>query len=175
MHERLILEIKQATEAVLCGMLAIEAAAGEPTADSPGPGPIGGVSSMVGMVGEWIGAGAVSCEKEMACRLASVMLMSEFTEVNEDVLDAMGEIANMVIGNIKTNLEETLGPMQLGIPTVTYGANFATRSMVKETWTMVPFHCNGDLFYVQVLLTETSRLSNAGRIQRVLTVAGVGR
>ena len=142
-------------------MMALDSQAGQASPDSAGPGPIGGVSAMVGIVGPWAGTGAVSCEEKLACRLAGAMLMSEYTEVNDDVLDAMGEVANMIIGNIKTNLEDTLGPLALGVPTVTYGQNFSTRSTAKHTWTLVPFTCEGGQLFVQVLLIEGSEFSNS--------------
>lgn len=158
MQERLVQEIKDATGSVLGTMMGIEAAAGEVEPDSPGPGPIGGVSAMVGIVGPWVGTGSVSCDEPLACLLAGRMLMSEYTEINDEVLDAMGEIANMVIGNIKTNLEASLGPLALGVPTVTYGRDFATRSTVKQSWLLVPFDCEGHTLFIQMQLTEATQL-----------------
>ena len=165
MQDRLIKEITEATEAVLQTMMGMEPQRGTPTLDSPGPGPIGGVSAMVGIVGTWTGAGAVSCDEALACRLAGAMLMSQYDKVDEDVLDAMGEIANMVIGNIKTNLEADLGHMQLGVPTVTYGKDFATRSTtVKMSWILVPFACGSETLFVQVMLAEAAELQQQSRL-----------
>jgi chemotaxis protein CheX len=65
--------------------------------------------------------------------------MSEFDTVNDDVLDAVAEVTNMVIGNVKTILENELGPMALSIPTVVFGRNFTARSAGSEAWTAVPF------------------------------------
>lgn len=152
-------------------MMGIEPHRGTPSIDSPGPGPIGGVSAMVGIVGTWSGTGAVSCDEALACKLAGAMLMSQYDKVDDDVLDAMGEIANMVIGNIKTNLESDLGALQLGVPTVTYGRDFATRSTVKTSWTLVPFECDGETLFVQVLLAETAELSHHSRIHLTRVLA----
>lgn len=170
MQERLVQEIKDATESVLGTMMGIAATAGEVEPDSPGPGPIGGVSAMVGIVGPWVGTGSVSCDESLACLLAGRMLMSEYTEINDEVLDAMGEIANMVIGNIKTNLEASLGTLALGVPTVTYGKDFATRSTVKQSWLLVPFDCEGQSLFIQMQLTEATQLPHAHRqnLQRAL-------
>lgn len=173
MHNRLVQEICAATGNVLTTMMALEYRAGQPSPNSAGPGSIGGVSAMVGIVGPWAGTGAVSCEEKMACRLAGAMLMSEYTEVNDDVLDAMGEVANMIIGNIKTNMEVALGPLALGLPTVTYGQNFSTRSTAKHSWTLVPFTCEGGQVIVQVLLVESSGFSNTrSSSARALVEAG---
>lgn len=150
--------MKAATEAVLSTMMGMNAVASETMYDSPGPGPIGGVSAMVGIVGPWVGTGAVSCDEPLACLLAGRMLMAEYSEINDEVLDAMGEVANMIIGNIKTNLESTVGPLALGVPTVTYGKNFATRSTVKQSWLLLPFDCEGHQLFIQMLLTDATQL-----------------
>ena len=62
MHERLVSEICQATESVLSTMMGLASERGAPASDSPGPGPIRGVSAMVGIVGSWAGAGVVCCD-----------------------------------------------------------------------------------------------------------------
>lgn len=161
MQERLIQEMTAATDSVMATMMGITAVPGAPIVDSPGPGPIGGVSAMVGIVGPWVGTGAVSCDEPLACLLAGRMLMSEYTEINEEVLDAIGEIANMIIGNVKTNLEASYGPLALGVPTVTYGRDFATRSMVKQSWLMVPFDCEGRQLFIQMQFTDAAHLPQA--------------
>jgi len=51
----------------------------------------------------------------MACKLAAAMMMSQYDKVNDEVMDAMGEVANMVIGGVKTRLEEIVGAMAMGI------------------------------------------------------------
>ncbi len=174
MHRKLVQEICAATQNVLSTMMGLASEPGQPAADSNGPGPLDGVSAMVGIVGPWAGTGAVSCDEKMACRLAGAMLMSEYTEVDDDVVDAMGEVANMIIGNIKTNLEEELGPLALGVPTVTFGKNITTRSSAKHRWTLVPFTCEGSQLFVQVLLMESVELSPARSAPvRTLVEAGV--
>jgi chemotaxis protein CheX len=81
------------------------------------------------------------------------MLMMPYTEVNEDVLDAVSELTNMILGNFKTAAEGELGPLGLSIPTVIYGLSFCARSAGKEQWIIVPFRCEGESFEVRVCLT----------------------
>ena len=49
----------------------------------------------------------------LACQIAGRLLMAEYEEVDEDVLDAVAEVANMVVGNVKNALEDTLGSLAL--------------------------------------------------------------
>lgn len=59
---------------------------------------------------------AVDCSEELARRLASAMFDSPESELSEaEVLDSLGEIANIIGGNIKALLP---GPSTLGLPKV---------------------------------------------------------
>jgi CheY-specific phosphatase CheX len=58
----------------------------------------------------------MSCTSKLACKLSSVLLQSEFSSIDSDVLDATGEIANMVIGNVKNAIEVELGNLALSTP-----------------------------------------------------------
>ena len=80
--------------------------------------------------------------------------MVEYTAVDDEVLDAVAEVTNMILGNVKTSLEERLGPMGLSIPTVIYGRNFSSRTVGKQEWTVVPFDCDGERLEVQLCLAE---------------------
>ncbi|HVO96781.1 MAG TPA: chemotaxis protein CheX [Bryobacteraceae bacterium] len=103
-----------------------------------------GVVALVGVAGSWTGTGHLSCSPQFAEKLAGALLMSEFDAVNEEVLDAVAEVANMIIGNVKTIFEERLGPMGLTVPTVIFGRNYQTRSAGVKDWVLVKCHCLGE-------------------------------
>jgi chemotaxis protein CheX len=102
-----------------------------------------GVVALVGVAGSWTGTGHISCRPQFAQRLAGALLLAEYDSVNDDVLDAVAEVANMIIGNVKTILEEKLGPLGLTVPTVIYGRNYHTRSAGVKDWVLVRLH-SGD-------------------------------
>lgn len=154
--------ITSATTEVFSMMLGIDVAAGEPFLDDSA-GTESGVLALLGLAGSWVGTGSISCSASLACRIASLMLMSEYAAINDDVLDAMAEVANMVIGNVKTKLEETLGTMNLSTPTVIYGRNFETRRVGSREWVSVPFPCEGGSINVQVCLAEAQANATAFR------------
>jgi hypothetical protein len=80
---------------------------GEPVAEP--------VSSWVEIVGPWNGAVVITTGRETAEELARCLLRGHAPEVldDEDVEDALGEIANVVGGNVKAVLP---GPSVLGLP-----------------------------------------------------------
>jgi chemotaxis protein CheX len=145
--------ITSATTEVFSMMLGIDVTAGEPFMDDSA-GTDSGVLALLGLAGAWVGTGSISCSAALACRIASQMLMAECASINDEVLDAIAEVANMVIGNVKTKLEETLGTMNLSTPTVIYGRNFETRRVGSREWVSVPFPCEGESVNVQVCLAE---------------------
>jgi chemotaxis protein CheX len=101
-----------------------------------------------------MGTGSIACSAAFACKISSQLLMAEYSAVDEEVLDAVAEVTNMVVGNVKTLLEEILGPLGLSIPTVIFGRNFTSRSAGTNEWTVVPFLADGVRFQVQVCLAQ---------------------
>jgi chemotaxis protein CheX len=155
--------IRSATEEVFSTMLAMEIAAGETVGGQTAGCSQSGVVALLGLAGEWVGSGSLSCHPGLACKMAGQLLMSEYDSVNEDVLDAVAEVANMIVGNVKTVLEEKLGPMGLSTPTVIYGRNFETRSVGNQDWVVVPFDCGGESMQVQISIAP-NRNHRGGRL-----------
>jgi chemotaxis protein CheX len=151
-RDYLVNSIVEAVGEVFTTMLDISVERGEEYLVRGTPGTDAGVVSLVGLAGAWAGTGSVSCSPAFACEISSRMLMMEFPTVNEDVLDAMAEVTNMVMGSVKTRLEETLGPMGLSIPTVIYGQNFMTRVAWTQEWVVVPFRWRDFCAEVKVFL-----------------------
>src|SRR5580658_171585 len=151
--EKTIIEyIRTSTADVFSTMLGMEASSEPEYSDQNAPTVADGVLAIVGMAGSWAGTGVISCSAHLACRISNQLLMSDCTSVNEEVLDAVGEVANMVIGNFKTMIEEHLGPLGLSIPTVIYGRNFTSRSLGTNSWIVLPFSCDGEIITIRCCL-----------------------
>jgi chemotaxis protein CheX len=83
----------------------------------PGEPVVDPVSSRVDIVGPWNGAVVITTGRDTASELARCLLREHAPEVleDEDVDDALGEIANVVGGNVKAVLP---GPSVLGLPEI---------------------------------------------------------
>jgi hypothetical protein len=83
----------------------------------PGGAPDDAVSSWVEVVGPWTGTVVLTCARPTAEELARCLLKEHAPPVldPEDVEDALGELANVVGGNVKAVLP---GPSVLGLPEV---------------------------------------------------------
>ena len=60
------------------------------------------ISGVIGLSGRAVGTVVINLSEEVALKAASVMLMTEMTSLNDDVLDAVGELANMIAGQAKS-------------------------------------------------------------------------
>lgn len=168
--------IKAATNEVFSTMLGMEITPETPqTESSVAAAPASGLVSLIGLAGAWSGTGSVACTGAFACAMASALLACTYESVNEEVLDAVGEVTNMIIGNVKTALEEQLGDMGLSTPTVIFGRNFQTRSARIHDWTVVPFRCGDETLFVQLCLApsgepQKTTLRPGFQIPQILTV-----
>ena len=168
-HENLVKFVHDSTLDVFSTMLGLEIDSFQAHTQEEANPINDGVVSLIGLAGQWIGTGSIICSAEFACRLSGAMMGTESSTVDHDVLDAFGEVTNMIIGNVKTRLEEMVGPLGLSIPTVVYGRNFAARTMGSMRWTVVRFTCGPDTFEVQLCLAEyhdgsRPKLSFAGHL-----------
>jgi len=148
--------VKRAAAEVLSTMLSIDSQAKDMYTENLALGEAEGVVSFIGLTGKYTGTGGLQCTSDAARHMASKFLMNEFEAVNEEVLDAFGELTNMIIGSFKNEMESVIGPMGMSIPTVIYGRNFTTRSLGHEEWVVVPFDCAGHKLEVKVCLKAQS-------------------
>jgi chemotaxis protein CheX len=78
------------------------------------------VSSVIGLTGEARGAVVVSMNKELVLRLTETLTGSKHTSIDDDAVDAIGELVNIIAGNVKKNLEEAFR-LVISLPTIVQG------------------------------------------------------
>ena len=121
------------------------------------------VVSLIGFAGDHTGNCMVSCSKRFACELAGLMLMEDHAEVNGEVMDALGEISNMIFGNVKSDLEYDLGPMQLSLPSVILGRDLNVRSLASPSWIVMPLSTGEEDFEACMCVSaQPAKRSQAG-------------
>ncbi len=83
----------------------------------PGGPPDDAVSAWVEVTGPWTGTVVLTCSRSTAAELSRCLLEEHAPPVldEQDVEDALGELANVVGGNVKAVLP---GPSALGLPRV---------------------------------------------------------
>ena len=112
---------------------------------APIPGPV--MTGCVTIEGAWEGAVMLSCPDRLAHRLAAELFGPGVETAEVDVRDAIGEVTNMLAGNLKAQLPH---PSRISLPTVANGVHRGL-SVVGTTQTAaVHFRCGDDVLEVSV-------------------------
>ena len=97
------------------------------------------ISGIIGMSGKAVGTVVLSLSRQAAIGAAGKMLGETPTELNADVVDAVGELTNMIAGNAKAQLEQF--SMSISLPSVIIGKNHSVAFPSGVTPIGVPFDC----------------------------------
>lgn len=89
----------------------------------------GGFTAIVGLAGALCGVVTVRCSAMTAGQIAKAML-GDAADFEEQVVDALGEICNMVAGNFKNKLAGTDERCMLSVPTVISGGEYRFHSLI---------------------------------------------
>jgi chemotaxis protein CheX len=82
------------------------------------------ISAIIGLGGETQGAVVISMKKNLALRVAEQFSGEHNTELNDDVVDVIGEIVNVIAGNAKQRLENEFA-LVISLPTIVRGESFS--------------------------------------------------
>lgn len=113
------------------------------------------VSSVIGFSGDAVGSVVLSFPMDVACKLASKFAGVDLDENHTDFADAVGELANMVAGNAKANVQNM--NMSISLPSVIVGRDHIV-SQSQHT-PHISFPCStaeGD-FVVNVSMKEAKK------------------
>jgi chemotaxis protein CheX len=112
------------------------------------------ITGMVGLVGTYSGVLSIHCPQTLALKITANMLGIEVEEADEDINDALGEIANMLGGHIKMVLSKGGMDINLSIPTVIAGEEYTINSMAESDCVVVPFDTGEQKFLVSLKLKK---------------------
>lgn len=109
-------DVDSTVRSIWTAMLALPLDRVEPAADEADLT----MTAVVVLDGEVAGAVRVGCGSALAHRIAAAMFAAD-DPCPEDVRDALGEVANMIAGNLKTALP---APTHMGLPIVAVGTDY---------------------------------------------------
>ena len=123
--------------------------------DDPCPPTPGLLTGAVYLTGSWEGAVCIHCGPAQACAFAGRFVGTEPPErVDDDVRDVIGELANMIGGNLKC----TLCPgIRVSIPSVTDGASYTLRVCGARTICRMAFQTEAGPVWITVSDSAESR------------------
>ncbi len=109
------------------------------------------LTSMIGLGGGIRGVLAIHCPANVAKAITGNFLGMEIEELNDDVKDAIGEIANMVAGNLKVVYATINVNIELAIPTSVVGESFNVCGAAKAQRVIVPLLMAGKRFWIELM------------------------
>ena len=112
------------------------------------------ISAIIGITGDTSGSIILSFPVELACRIASNMLMEEISSLDKSVEDAVGEIGNIVVGDARRLLIQDGFSLSISIPTVVIGKGHKISRSGDIPCIAIPFKTEFGEFEVNVGLKE---------------------
>lgn len=112
------------------------------------------ITGMIGLAGTHKGVLAVHIPYDVAMAITGSFLMMDVTEINDDVHDAIGEVANMLGGNVKTILSEKGRDIDLSLPSTIAGAEYSFSSDKEVDKVIIEFDTGKGCFLVEMDLEK---------------------
>ncbi len=149
MDVKLINPFLTAAMHVLKTMAGIDATPGKPFIKQDDVA-IGDVSAIIGITGAAKGSMALIFTEQCINAIASSLLGMEFTKLNHEVRDAVGDLTNMICGDARRRLAEGGFTLQAGIPTIVGGKGHSIMHVADGPRLAVPFETKDGSFMIEV-------------------------
>jgi chemotaxis protein CheX len=119
---------------------------------------VSGITGIIGFSGYIRGAVVLSMRKDMAIRTTGLLIGTDPADLDADVIDAMGEIVNIIAGNIKAKIPDG-EKIVISLPAVIKGADHSIAWPSKQGRILcIPFRIFEDgVFQLLVSLDLESR------------------
>ena len=152
-------ELTQIVEYVFQTMMGLEVSEVE---HSWSPG-VDQLTATIHLAGDWNGVLALECGHQQACAFAARFLSMEKPEMLDDLVrDVLGELANMIGGNLKCVLA---GGLRLSMPSVVDGADHNLRVCRSGIRERLVFKCAEGVFSVAVLREQRQAVRIQGDVR----------
>ncbi len=139
------MQINQIVEDVFRLMMSLDVSQSE----LPGAVAAFSLTAEVQFVGAWKGAVLLQCSPEQAVGFTSRLLPGlEPSGVDVDVRDSLGELANMVAGNLKAVLPAGVA---LSMPSVVEGSDYEVHHSASKTVKTLSFSSELGIFQITLL------------------------
>jgi chemotaxis protein CheX len=112
------------------------------------------ISGVIGLAGTHKGVLAIHIPNRVAMAITGSFLGMEVLAINEDVEDAIGELANMLGGNVKAILSENGRDISLSLPTTICGRQYDFQPTKDAERIIIPFRCEAGEFAIDFQLEK---------------------
>jgi len=133
--------------------IGVEVAPKQPHFLDPEKGFEGDISAVIGLSGMVRGAVIVCMQNDLALKLTDMLTGTKHTEIDGEVIDAVGEINNIIAGNIKPKVPNG-EKIVISIPTIVKGKEHSIAWPSKQTRILCIPHkiFDTDVFHLMVAI-----------------------
>ncbi len=146
----------QGTLEVLKTMASITATPGKPCIKTSNAA-AGDISGIIGITGDATGSLAISFTEPCICQVVNSMLGENHTTINAEIIDAVGELTNVISGAARNLMEKQGIKAFAAIPTVVHGKNHSINAIYNIPSIIIPFTTQAGPFFVDVCIKTTSQ------------------
>lgn len=140
-------DIEQTVRAIWATMLELPLEPVDPQSCPSDPN----ITAVVVLDGDFEGAVQVACGPGIALRITQAMFANDEPPSTEDISDALGEVANMIAGNLKSALP---GHTSVGLPIVAFGTDYELAIPGARQVGLVCYVSDGDSLRVGLMQQE---------------------
>ena len=116
------------------------------------------ISAVIGLSGIIKGAVIISMKANLAVKLADLLTGTKHDGIDADAVDAIGEINNIIAGNIKPKIPDG-EKIVISIPTVIKGKEHSIAWPSRQTRILcIPHKLDNDIFHLMVAIEQDPQL-----------------
>ena len=139
-----------ATKKVLSTMASTESQARKPSLKSENNfKALGDISAVIELSGESKGSIGISFTKSCILNIAEQMFGEKLEDLQEDLVDMVGEIVNMVSGEARRELAKLGFHFSAGIPVTMMGENHEIKHFVEARIILIPFQTTSGEYFIE--------------------------
>jgi chemotaxis protein CheX len=159
--ERYIQPFINVSKNVFKNLLNVDIDAGRPHFSDEASYPNWDISGIIWLTGEAHGAVVISMKKDLAIELTQILTEKDHNDFDDEVVDSVGEIVNIIAGNVKHDLENSFR-LVISLPTVINGDNNTIQwPRIDARIICIPFNIfNDKRFYISVAIEALSSGEN---------------
>lgn len=110
---------------------------------------LGDISAVIELSGESKGSIGISFTKDCILQVASQMFGQDFTQIDEEIRDMVGEIVNMVSGEARRELAKLGFHFSAGIPVTSLGPGHDIKHFVQARVILIPFETKSGEYFIE--------------------------
>ncbi|VAX35711.1 hypothetical protein MNBD_PLANCTO03-1578 [hydrothermal vent metagenome] len=127
----------------------------------------GDVSGIIGFSGDVAGATVIRMPMATALAVVESFCGEKFGEETEDFADAIGELANMICGGAKSNLENT--NIDISCPQVVIGSHHTVQTPSDAVSITIPCNAPQGVFWIEISIRTGNAAAGAANQSRAAT------